>query len=128
MDEFLRRPHPAIVAVLRPDGAPHAAATWYDWDGERVLLSSNDGNPRLGWMHRDGRVALTVLDTDNWYTHATLHARVARIEDDADLADADRLSMRYGGAPFPDRATRRVSAWLTVESWTGWKVTGPWTA
>ena len=32
VSEFLARPNPAIVATLRPDGSPHTAATWYDWE------------------------------------------------------------------------------------------------
>jgi len=128
MDAFLRRPNPAVMAALRPDGSPHTVATWYDWDGERFLVNSYDFTVRFPWMRRDGRVALTVLDGENWYKHASLRGRVERIGDDVDLVDADRLSMRYGGTPYPDRANARVSAWVAVEAWHGWTVTGPWTA
>ena len=30
---YLAEPHLAVGASLRPDGAPHTAATWYGWDG-----------------------------------------------------------------------------------------------
>ena len=34
------------------------------------------------------------------------------IHDDTDLADIDRLSMRYNGVPYPVRDAPRVSAWM----------------
>src|SRR5262249_59310658 len=61
VDAFLRQPNPAVVASLRPDGSPHTAATWYDWDGERVYLNMDHTRLRLRFMRRDGRIAVTVL-------------------------------------------------------------------
>jgi PPOX class probable F420-dependent enzyme len=120
IDELLRRPNPAVVATLRPDGSPHTVATWYLWDGERVLLNMDESRARLGFMRRDPRVSLTVLDAESWYRQVTLLGRVAELVDDPDLADIDRLSRHYGGEPFRDRESRRVSAWVEVESWHLW--------
>ena len=120
VDALLRRPNPAVVATLRPDGSPHTVATWYLWDGERVLLNMDESRARLGFMRRDPRVSLTVLDAESWYRQVTLLGRVAKLVDDDDLADIDRLSRHYGGEPFRDRESRRVSAWVEVESWHLW--------
>ena len=120
IDELLRRPNPAVVATLRPDGSPHTVATWYLWDGERVLLNMDESRARLGFLRRDPRVSLTVLDAESWYRQITLLGRVVELLDDDDLADIDRLSRHYGGEPFRDRESRRVSAWVEVESWHLW--------
>jgi PPOX class probable F420-dependent enzyme len=120
IDELLRRPNPAVVATLRPDGSPHTVATWYVWDGERVLLNMDESRARLGFMRRDPRVSLTVLDAESWYRQVTLLGRVAEFVDDDELTDIDRLSRHYGGEPFRDRQSRRVSAWVEVESWHLW--------
>jgi PPOX class probable F420-dependent enzyme len=128
VDAFLRRPNPAVIATLRPDGAPHTAATWYDWDGEAIFLNMDGSRARLPWMRRDGRVALTVLDAESWYVHASLLGRVTRIEDDPDLSGIDRLSLRYRGQPYRNRTSPRVSAWMTVERWHGWTAAGLWPA
>ena len=45
---------------------------------------------------------------------------IVSFEDDQDLADIDRLSIRYGGRPFHDRDARRVSAWMEPERWSSW--------
>jgi PPOX class probable F420-dependent enzyme len=126
VDEFLSRPNPAIVATVRPDGSPHTAATWYDWDGGRVLLNMEDSRVRLGYLRRDPRAALTVLDADNWYRHVSLIGRVVSIEDDIALTEIDRLARRYTGKTYRRRDRKRVSAWLEPERWHGWSGGHAW--
>src|SRR5689334_4025403 len=92
VDELLRRPNPAVVATLRPDGSPHTVEPWHVWDGERVLLNMDESRARLGFMRRDPRVSLTVLDGESWYRQVTLLGRVVELLDDPELADIDRLS------------------------------------
>lgn len=130
VDAFLRKPNEAVVATVRADGAPFTAVSWYDWDGRRLLLSMDAGRVRLRHMRRDPRVAVTVIDADNWYWQVSLLGRVAELYDDTDLADIDRLAIRYTGGPYADRAHPRVSAWVEVESWNGWDPVryGPWEA
>jgi PPOX class probable F420-dependent enzyme len=120
VDELLRRPNPAVIATLRPDGSPHSVPTWYDWENGRVLLNMEDTRLRLGYMRRDPRVSLTVLAEDGWYRHVSLLGTVVSIGDDDDLADIDRLALRYTGRPFRTRDRKRVSAWMEPERWHGW--------
>ena len=75
---------------------------------------------RLQHLRRDPRVSLTVLQKDDWYTHVSLFGVVERIEDDPDLADIDRLAIRYTGNPFRNRESPRVSAWMRIERWERW--------
>ncbi len=126
--EFLSFPNPAIVASLRPDGSAHTAATWYDWEDGRVLLNMDEGRLRLGYLRRDPRAALTVLDEANWYRHVSLIGRVVSIEDDPDLVDIDRLAVRYTGNPYRRRNRKRVSAWFEPERWHGWSGGEAWTS
>jgi PPOX class probable F420-dependent enzyme len=128
VDEFLRRPNPAVVASLRRDGSPHTVATWYDWEQGRVLLNMDESRLRLRFMRRDSRVALTVLAAGDWYHHVSLLGHVVSLEPDHDLRDIDRLALRYTGKPFGARDRRRVSAWVEVESWYGWYGSHPWPA
>jgi PPOX class probable F420-dependent enzyme len=120
VEEFLRKPNPAVIASLRPDGSPHAVATWYGWDDGLALLNMDESRLRLRFMRRDPRVALCILDEENWYRQVTLFGRIVRIEDDRDLADIDRLAVRYTGQPFRTRDAKRVSAWLEPERWHDW--------
>jgi PPOX class probable F420-dependent enzyme len=121
VDDFLRRPNPAVVATLRGDGSPHTVPTWYDWDGDRVLLNMDESRLRLRFIRRDPRIALTVLGDDSWYGHVSLLGRVVELRDDEDLADIDRLARRYTGQPFQTRDSKRVSAWMEPERWHEWR-------
>jgi len=125
VDAFLKKPNAAVIGVVRPDGFPMTVVTWYDWEDGRVLLNMDESRLRLRFMRRDPRAALTVLDEDSWYSHVSLLGRVVSIEDDPDLADIDRLAVRYTGSPFRRRDSRRVSAWLEPERWHGWSGAGP---
>jgi len=125
--EFIRRPNPAVIASLRPDGSPHSVATWYDWEEDgHVLLNMDESRLRLRFMRRDPRVALTALDDEDWGRQVSLFGRIVRIEKDAELEDIDRLAVRYTGAPFRRRDARRYSAWMNVEAWHGWEGSEPW--
>jgi len=120
IDAFLRRPNPAVIATLRPDGSPHTAATWYDWEDGRVLVNMEATRLRLRFMRHDPRVSLTALGEESWYAHVSLLGRVVSLEEDPDLVDIDRLAMRYTGKPFRHRDARRVSAWIEIERWHSW--------
>jgi PPOX class probable F420-dependent enzyme len=127
LEAFLARPNAAVVATVRVDGAPHSVPTWYDWEDGRVLLNMDEGRARLRYLRRDQRIALTVLDAD-WSTHLSLLGRVVEIYDDVDLADIDRLAVRYQGESFGTRHRRRVSAWMRPDRWHGWSGPRPLTA
>jgi len=117
---LLEKPNPAVVATLRSDGHPVTVATWYLFEGDRVLLNMDNTRVRLGHLRRDPRVSLTVLDEASWYTHVSLVGRIEEIYDDEGLADIDRLSIHYGGRAYPDRESPRTSAWMAVDRWHGW--------
>jgi PPOX class probable F420-dependent enzyme len=126
VDAFLREPNPAVIATLRRDGSPHTAATWYDWDGRRMLVNMDRSRLRLENMRHDPRVSLTALRADESYRQVTVFGRVVEIVDDPELADIDRLSMRYTGRPHGGRSRDSVSAWIELERWYGWHGGSHW--
>ena len=54
----LAKPYLAVVATVRPDGSPHTAATWYEWEDGRVLLNMADTRRRLEHMRSERRAAV----------------------------------------------------------------------
>lgn len=125
--EILRRPNPAVMATVRPDGGPSTAATWYLWDDGEILLNLAADRARLEHLRADPRVSLTVLDGEEWYRHVTLRGTVT-LQDDPELTDIDRLSTHYLGQPYSDRESARVSAWMSVRSYFAWSGGAPWHA
>jgi PPOX class probable F420-dependent enzyme len=120
VDAFLARPNPAVVATAAPDGTPHSAATWYDWENGRALLNMDESRARLGYLRENPRVSLTVLAEGDWYRHVTVVGRVGAIVEDEELRDIDRLALRYTGRRYGNRQSRRFSAWLEPERWHSW--------
>ena len=116
----LAKPYLAVVATVRPDGSPHTAATWYEWEDGRVLLNMADTRRRLEHMRSEPRAALTVLSDGDLYDHVSLLGRIVSIEPDPELRDIDRLARRYTGEPFGNRNQPRFSAWLEPERWHAW--------
>jgi PPOX class probable F420-dependent enzyme len=123
VDEFLKRPNPAVIATIRPDGFPMSVATWYDWQDGLILVNMRDSRSRLGWMRANPKVSMTVLDED-WYRHVSLFGSVVTIADDVGLVAIDRLCRRYTGKAFANRSARRVSAWIEPKGWLGWDDSG----
>jgi PPOX class probable F420-dependent enzyme len=106
-----------VVATVRSDGAPYAVATWYDWEDGRLLVNMDFERLRLKHMRRDPRVALTVLDLDDWYHAVTVFGRVVEIREDEGLVDIDRLSQRYRGSSYWNRDRKRITALIECERW-----------
>jgi PPOX class probable F420-dependent enzyme len=127
IDEFLSKPNPSVIASIRPDGTPHTAATWYVWEGGRVLVNMDESRKRLDYLRQNPNVSITVLDENEWYRQVTLSGRVVSLDPDPDLADIDRISSHYLGNPYGQRDRGRVSAWIEVDSWYGWYGGGMWT-
>ncbi len=127
---LLAKPNPAVIATLRPDGQPVSVATWYLYDRSlngqsrydkgQILVNMDEGRKRLDHLRADPRVSLTVLDSDDWYTHVSVQGRVVRLDEDADLSVIDRIDQHYTGRPYSNRERKRVSAWIEIDRWHGW--------
>ncbi|HET7419574.1 MAG TPA: pyridoxamine 5'-phosphate oxidase family protein [Candidatus Dormibacteraeota bacterium] len=122
IDDFLKRPNPAVIGCVRPDGYPMTVATWYDWHGGRILVNMSAHRSRLAWMRLNPRVSVTVFD--DWYRHVSMFGEVVELRDDDDLVDIDRLARRYTGEPFRNRSDPRVSAWIEPIGWHVWDPSG----
>jgi hypothetical protein len=56
-----------------------------------------------------------VLDLGDRYRAVTVLGRVLELRDDKGLIDIDRLSMRYRGEPYRNRALKGVTALIEPE-------------
>jgi PPOX class probable F420-dependent enzyme len=122
---LLAKPNPAVIATVRPDGQPVTVATWYVLDGDRLLVNMDAGRKRLDNLRADPRVALTVLDSDSWYTHVSVVGRVAELAEDTDLSGIDRICTHYMGQAYSARDRPRVNAWIEIDRWHGWSNGAP---
>ena len=115
LERFLAAPRVAVLATLRPDGAPATTACWYELEDGRVLITMYADARRLPNIRHDSRVALTVVGDDP-YQHVSVGGRVVELWEDPELEVMDRLSLRYTGEPWPERVPC-VSALVEIERW-----------
>jgi len=101
---LLEGPNFVHVATLMPDGSPHAVAIWAGVedgpDGDHIVFFTSAGSRKAKNLDADGRVALSVTDSDNGYRTAWVRGRVVEKRVD-DLATMHRLSHVYTGQPYP---------------------------
>ncbi len=120
LEALLAAANPAVIATLRPDGRPHVVPTWYEWTDGKILVNMDRTRRRLEHLRRDPRVALSVILKDDWDSHVSFLGDVLELGEDVDLADIDRLSLRYRGEPYWNRERASVTALVQPISWFGW--------
>lgn len=121
VEQLLAKPNPAVVATIRPDGAPTTSTTWYLWRDGRIMLSMDVSRKRLEYMRANPNVSVNVIDKDDMYNSVALRGRVVEFVPDEGLQDIDLIATHYLGTPYPDRDNARVTAWVEVEHWHIWE-------
>ena len=105
VDELLRGPNPAVIATLRPDGAPQSRPLWTIVHDGDVVFFTQETSPKARDIARDSRVALSVADKANPYRSAWVRGRIGRTVDGEEaLKIIDLISDAYIGKPFPIRS------------------------
>ena len=88
---------PAHVATIGPMGVPQSNPVWFDWDGEHVRFSQTKARQKYRNLHRDPRVALSIVDPDDPFRYLEIRGAVERIEEDADLAFINSMAKKCLG-------------------------------
>ena len=90
-------PNVGIVAVLRDDGTPHQTVVWVDWDGRHLLLNLTTDRTKSGYLERDPRVSVLVLDRNNPFRWLRLEGTVAEMTTEGAYEHIVRLAGVYLG-------------------------------
>src|ERR1700674_2233722 len=99
------------LATLMPDGSPHVAPVWVDYDGRYVVINSAKGRVKDRNMRRDPRVGIDLLDPDNPYRHVSIRGRVAEITETGAGEHIDKQAKKYLGQ---NRYARRAPGEVRV--------------
>lgn len=106
----------AQLATLMPDGSPHVAPVWVEYDGKEVVINSAKGRVKDRNMRRDPRVGIDILDPDNPYRHPSIRGRVKEITEKGADAHIDKLTKKYTGQDhYPYRAPGEVRVIYKIE-------------
>lgn len=86
----------AHLTTLMPDGSPQITPLWVDYDGEHVLLNSEEKRQKTKNVERDPRVALSIQDPENPYRYIQVRGEVVEVTKDGAREHIDKvLSKRY---------------------------------
>jgi PPOX class probable F420-dependent enzyme len=89
------------LATLMPDGSPHVAPVWFEYDGTHVLVNTAKGRVKDKNMRRDPRVGMDILDPDNAYRHLSMRGKVVDVTENGAVEHINKLSRKYIGQDYP---------------------------
>jgi len=113
--ELLDAPNYVHLSTLRADGSPRNHVVWVGLEGDQILICTSDVTWKTKDMRRDPRVALSVVDLEDPYRMAMLQGRVVQERPDQGCRYMDPISVKYTGAPFPNRGSDRVCFVVAVD-------------
>ncbi len=94
----LEKPRPAIAAVVRADGRPHATPVWIALDGDQIIFTTGRDSLKGKALLRDPRMCLCIDDDRPPFSFVTIDGAVTISEDLSDLKYwAGRIGGRYMG-------------------------------
>jgi PPOX class probable F420-dependent enzyme len=106
----------AQLATLMPDGSPHVAPVWFEYDGKNILINSAKGRVKDKNIRRDPRVGIDIVDPDNPYRHLSIRGRVVEITEKGADEHIDKLAKKYTGQDkYPNRAPGEVRVLYKIE-------------
>jgi PPOX class probable F420-dependent enzyme len=115
---FAQEPNFAVLTTLLPDGMPQTQVMWVDADDEHVLINTEPHRRKFKNIEHDPRVTVTIIDRENPYRYAEVRGRVVETVLGPEAREhIDKLSMKYGGNPYPQEAiqTERVMVRIAPE-------------
>lgn len=108
--ELLSEPQIATVATVMADGSPQLTPVWIDTDGEAVLFNTAKGRVKHRNLLRNPKVAVTVVDKNDFYRLVSVRGTAEIVEQGAD-DHIDKLAKKYLGAdsyPWRKEGEQRV--------------------
>ena len=94
--EFLRCPHVASLATVRPNGRPHVTPVWYEYDGLEFVVSTLREAQKVRNITRKGFASLAIPTASAPFKHVVAEGP-ARVGSPLDNVWRERLAMRYLG-------------------------------
>jgi PPOX class probable F420-dependent enzyme len=114
---LIARPVLASLTTLDPDGSPQVTPLWIDQDGDDLLFNTAEGRVKARNLHREPRVAVSVIDPDDPYNVVALRGTVTDITTEGADAHIDALAQKYlGVATYPMRRQGEVRITVRVRT------------
>jgi len=116
MIEIIEGKNFAYLATTMADGSPHVSPVWIDRDGDLLLVNTVPGRMKQKNVSRDPRVAISLMQMKNPYTHLLIKGRVIEQTQQGALDHIDRLARKYLGKEYPWKDRNRIILRIKPES------------
>jgi PPOX class probable F420-dependent enzyme len=114
---LIGRPVLASLTTLNADGSPQITPLWVDLDGDDLLFNTAEGRVKARNLHRDPRVAVSVIDPEDSYNVVAVRGTVVDITTDGADAHIDALAQKYLGVDtYPMRRDGEVRIKVRVRT------------
>lgn len=108
---FLQKPLTARMSVIDPDGYPHMVPVWYLLDGDDIVIISDSGTRKVGYIRANARGAV-VVGGDTGDGAGYLVKGDFLIEPDPDDAWTRKITFHYEP---PEKAAQDVADWADLD-------------
>ena len=85
----------ASLATVMPDGSPQVTPVWFDYKNGKFIVNTARGRVKDRNMSKHARVALSITDPDNPYSHIAVRGKVVRVTEEGANANIDALAKKY---------------------------------
>jgi PPOX class probable F420-dependent enzyme len=106
----------ADLATLMPDGSPQVTPVWFDYKDGKFIVNTAKGRVKDRNMSSNPKVALSIIDPDNPYSHLAVRGKVVRRTEEGADANIDALAKKYlGQDKYPFRQPGEVRVIYEIE-------------
>ncbi len=114
--DFLDQKVFAHVATLMPDGSPQVSPVWIDHDDTHVIFNTAEGRYKTENLEADGRIAVSITDPENPYTHLLVRGRVSELRRDGADEHIDGMAKKYMDVDtYPFRQPGEIRVIVLIE-------------
>jgi PPOX class probable F420-dependent enzyme len=97
----------AVLATVRPDGAPQSSVLWFLREDDTLLISTIASRQKARNLAADPRVSVSIFDLANPYASVEIRGRAELIPDDEKWLPR-ALSHKYLGGDPPEQEPAEV--------------------
>jgi PPOX class probable F420-dependent enzyme len=106
----------AHLATVMPDGSPQVTPVWFSYKDGKFFVNTARGRVKDRNMKQNAKVALSIVDPDNVYSHLAVRGKIVRETEDGADASIDALAKKYlGQDKYPFRQPGEVRVLYEIE-------------
>ena len=91
------------LATIMADGSPQVTPVWFDWDGEYILINTNEGRVKDKNMKARSNVSLVIQDPDEQERYLGIRGEVVGYTREGADEHINKLSLKYKNKPWTYR-------------------------